>query len=397
MNPKTPDKRSSAHAATSAKQRNKNHSASPRLRVKQFPRKPRSDSPLNLLSDDRQAALIEFLTDHPLREAVQQLAAEGVQTTESALSRFRAAYALRLDDGPEQAAIEFLAQPSQKPGEILSREELFERGQYKLMARAILNNDHKAWCSLHRARQQEERFKQNVEWRKLEERRVVLVEQQAEIEAAERDHRAILERDRLSAIARQLPLWAEAEAKKNEPKVTTIEEVEASVRKSFGLSPKPPARPQSPPPASNKSQPASAPTQPTAPFAAPSAAHHTSHVTHHSEQPTTDKQQLPPQSSEPVPQLGCRVGSHAIEESPLLPHVFPPVIPSTKPLDEMEEIGEMLRTYGTVGDKFLMLTGEALELYSKKNLFLPRPIHPWFSLTPAIVRAAIKNLRNGLL
>jgi len=48
-------------------------------------RKARSDSPLNLLSDDRQAALIEFLKDHPLREAVQQLAAEGVQTTESAL------------------------------------------------------------------------------------------------------------------------------------------------------------------------------------------------------------------------------------------------------------------------------------------------------------------------
>jgi len=63
----------------------------------------------------------------------------------------------------------------------------------------------------------------------------------------------------------------------------------------------------------------------------------------------------------------------------------------------MEETGEMLRTYGTVGDKYLMVTGEGLELYSRSNSFLSKRIHPWFSLTPDIVRAAIKNLRNGLL
>ena len=63
----------------------------------------------------------------------------------------------------------------------------------------------------------------------------------------------------------------------------------------------------------------------------------------------------------------------------------------------MEESKEMLETYGTLGDKCLMLTGEGLELYSKKNYFDPRRIHKWFAVTPDLVRQAIKDLHSGRL
>src|SRR5271165_2009221 len=55
-----------------------------------FPtRKPRTDSPLNRLPPERQAQLLLFLQTHSLRQARLQLAAEGVQTSKSALSAYR--------------------------------------------------------------------------------------------------------------------------------------------------------------------------------------------------------------------------------------------------------------------------------------------------------------------
>src|SRR5580698_2952055 len=55
-------------------------------------RKPRCDSPLNCLSDDRQAALMDFMRTHTLDKTVEHLAAEGLKTNSSSLCIFRAAY-----------------------------------------------------------------------------------------------------------------------------------------------------------------------------------------------------------------------------------------------------------------------------------------------------------------
>ena len=140
-------------------------------------RKPRSDSPLNRLPESRRDALLDFMDTHSIAEAHQQLIAEGIQTSMTAVTNFRASWKVRTAANAGSGAIGDLAESEQPP---LTGSELFERGQEHHMAQSILNNDPKAWCRLQRARQQEERLRQNVEWRKLEERRVKLLEQRAE-------------------------------------------------------------------------------------------------------------------------------------------------------------------------------------------------------------------------
>lgn len=144
-------------------------------------RKPRSDSRLWQLPESRQEALIEFLASHRLAEAVAQLAAEGVETTASSLSRFRAGYRVRQGRLAEEGTL--MAEAEALAGEEcaqISPEEIFHRGERRFMARALQFEDDRAWSRVQRAWNERERLRQGREWMKLEERRIEILARRAE-------------------------------------------------------------------------------------------------------------------------------------------------------------------------------------------------------------------------
>ena len=142
---------------------------------------------MNRLSDDRQAALADFIDHHTLAEAVAYLdTAEGIKTTQSSLTKFRASYQTRQDLDKDSGSLDANIDQSQQASHGLTREQLFDIGQERLMIRAIRLGSHTAWSKIHHLRQNQERIcqnqeriRENAEWRKLEERRVKLLEQQA--------------------------------------------------------------------------------------------------------------------------------------------------------------------------------------------------------------------------
>ncbi len=140
-------------------------------------RKRRSDSPLWSLPEKKQAEIIGFLREHSLQDAAEWLGREGIQTSDTALSRFRAAYETRQSVSEQEATLEVVAEESRqgsKDGEgTLTEDELFAFGQRKFAAKAIRNNDGLEW---HRM----QRLRQNEEWLALEGRRVHLLEHKAE-------------------------------------------------------------------------------------------------------------------------------------------------------------------------------------------------------------------------
>jgi hypothetical protein len=155
----TPDSESQAAGAQS----------STRRRVPGFIKKPRADSPLWRLPEDIQAELMDFMESRTLAETARFMAEKGVQTSVSALCRFRAGWIMRLDRMEDESATDLLAtEPDENRAEV-NNEELFELGQRRLMTRAIRLGDDKAWARLHRLRQHEQ-------WLALQARRVKALE-----------------------------------------------------------------------------------------------------------------------------------------------------------------------------------------------------------------------------
>jgi hypothetical protein len=352
-------------------------------------RKPRCDSPLNCLSEDRQAALMDFMRAHKLDETVEHLAAQGIKTNKSSLGAFRAACNTRVSATEANGAVRGLAESERPP---LTGPELFERAQENYMAHAILNNDDKAWCRLHRARQQQERLQQNVEWRRLEERRVKLLEQRAaqtatpkqnllspltpeEKDAHWRETFGVSPDYKLPGVAeRQRQAREQREQKKQRRASDSSETAPAAA------APVQPAEQNPSNPTANADHEVPAAPATSAAVAPPSPSRFAG---------GSDKAEVAPSSAEnpelkTVPQGGMTLKT-------------PPSPPRSKSLDDMEETSEMLRAYGIFGDKCLVLAGDGLELYSNTNQFLPRPVLPYHSFSPDTVRQVIKDLRNGFL
>lgn len=108
-------------------------------------RKPRADSKLKTLPEERQAALAEFLRDHGLEEARAWLRKDGIQTSAAAISEFLNWYQLKLAlEKNESAAMQMIEDlKAANPG--IADEALFMAGQRFFSLTAVAQQDSLAW------------------------------------------------------------------------------------------------------------------------------------------------------------------------------------------------------------------------------------------------------------
>jgi threonine synthase len=135
--------------------------------------KPRADSKLKTLAEDRQSQIADFATANTLADTVSWLQESGIETSSTAVSMFLSWYRLNQQvDRNETAVLTLLADLAKKDPS-LSPERLFETGHQFFAASALEKQDPKAWylvqqIALRKAHSQLEsaKYHDNVEARK---------------------------------------------------------------------------------------------------------------------------------------------------------------------------------------------------------------------------------------
>lgn len=127
-------------------------------------RKPRPDSRLKTLPEERQEQIAEFAKTHSLLEVVAWLKEDGLVTSQAALSGFLSWYALRDQLKRNESTVESVLEQLKKTNPEMTETQLFAAGQSFFSALAIETQDAKTW-----KRTQDLRIKQEV--LKLEEQK----------------------------------------------------------------------------------------------------------------------------------------------------------------------------------------------------------------------------------
>lgn len=109
-------------------------------------RKPRSDSQLKTLPEERQSAIIEHMRDHKLADTVAWLRDDGLITSAAALSEFFSWYQLRDRLNRNQATVETLLEKLAQRDPNIPQDQLFQVGQEMFSALAIEQADPQAWA-----------------------------------------------------------------------------------------------------------------------------------------------------------------------------------------------------------------------------------------------------------
>jgi hypothetical protein len=112
------------------------------------PKKPRSNSPLRTLPDERQAAIIERLKTGSRDDVRKWLAEDGFTTSTGALSEFWSWWHLRQQFKQNQSDVETLLDNLRKQEPTLSEEKLFAYGQRVFSVLAVKNEDAKDWARI---------------------------------------------------------------------------------------------------------------------------------------------------------------------------------------------------------------------------------------------------------
>jgi hypothetical protein len=116
-------------------------------------RKPRSDSQLKTLPDERQADIIDHLRNNSLAATVAWLRSSGVETSAAALSDFHSWFHLRSRLARNQSTVETLLEKIQAEDPAIAPEKLFMLGQEMFSAMAIEQADPKSWYLTQRLNQ----------------------------------------------------------------------------------------------------------------------------------------------------------------------------------------------------------------------------------------------------
>jgi len=125
--------------------------------------KPRGDSKLKSLPEERQAAIFEHLRENTYRKTLQWLREDGVETSIRALSEFFAWYPLRRQFLEDETTTEALVDQLKKEVGGLSEEQLDALGQRTFSLLAIRRQDTNAFVKVRSAR-----FKAELETAKLQ-------------------------------------------------------------------------------------------------------------------------------------------------------------------------------------------------------------------------------------
>ena len=108
--------------------------------------KPRSDSKLKTLPEDRQFEIAEFALNHSLSQTVDWLKASGLDTNSASLSQFLAWYRVRQQTAKnESTVLQLLAEAAERNPD-LTPERIYELGQMFFSGLALTQQDARAWC-----------------------------------------------------------------------------------------------------------------------------------------------------------------------------------------------------------------------------------------------------------
>ncbi|ODU24543.1 MAG: hypothetical protein ABS95_01760 [Verrucomicrobia bacterium SCN 57-15] len=109
-------------------------------------RKPRPDSRLKTLPEERQEQIAEYARTHSLSATVDWLKADGLVTSQAALSGFLSWYGLRQQLARNESTVESVLADLKANNPNATERELFAAGQSFFSALAIETQDAKAWA-----------------------------------------------------------------------------------------------------------------------------------------------------------------------------------------------------------------------------------------------------------
>lgn len=135
-------------------------------------RKPRADSKLKTLPEERQDAIAEYARGHSLSDTLSWLRSDGLQTSAAALSGFLSWYALRAEYRQDEVTTEALLERLKEEMPELSEEQIDDLGQRTFSLLSIRRNDLEGFVSIRSARSKAELEKAKIDLRKQAETRL---------------------------------------------------------------------------------------------------------------------------------------------------------------------------------------------------------------------------------
>jgi hypothetical protein len=125
-------------------------------------KKPRADSKLKTLPEDRQAAIYEFaMGGKTLAETVKWLADDGLKTSSAALSGFLSWYGLQRQLEQNESTVEQALEDLKKNDPSLSQAQLDKAGNFFFSALAIQEKDSLMWKRTKDAQTKQDVVRQN--------------------------------------------------------------------------------------------------------------------------------------------------------------------------------------------------------------------------------------------
>ena len=107
--------------------------------------KPRSDSKLKTLPEDRQVVIAEYARGHSLEETVKWLSDDGLKTSAAALSEFLSWFQLRSQLQRNESTVESLLKNLQQTRPAWTPDQIDKAGQDFFSALAIEQQDSLTW------------------------------------------------------------------------------------------------------------------------------------------------------------------------------------------------------------------------------------------------------------
>lgn len=135
-------------------------------------KKPRGDSKLKTLPEDRQAAIFDYAGEHTLIETVKWLKDDGLQTSKSALSEFLSWHQLRRQFEEDESTTDNLLEQLKKEMPGVSDQQLDELGQRTFSLLSLRRQDADTFLKFRSARSKGELEKAKLELRRQAEARM---------------------------------------------------------------------------------------------------------------------------------------------------------------------------------------------------------------------------------
>ncbi len=122
------------------------------------PHKPRADSVLKTLPEDRQSAIAQYARLHTLEQTLKWLHANGTHTNIASLSRFLDWHRMKAQMSRDKLVVQQLLSDLANQNPELTPDRLQQLGQIFFLGLALTEQDPRLWCMTQRAGLSKARF-----------------------------------------------------------------------------------------------------------------------------------------------------------------------------------------------------------------------------------------------